>query len=165
LKLMATHGTWFDPQVRLVIQNYLDNKDKYLGIGNYTEEGFAKMREALPLNADLFKRALATPNLKVTFGTDAVAGAHGRNAEEFIYRVQAGEAPMHTMVAATSLAAESLRLEKRLGALAPGMIADIIALDGDPLQDITAVRRVVFVMKSGAVVRNDVVRSGTAPAR
>ncbi len=156
LKLMAEHGTWFDPQVRLVIQNYLDNKAKYLGIGNYTEEGFELMRQALPMNADLFKRALATPNLKITFGTDAVAGAHGRNAEEFINRVQdAGEPPMHTMVAATSLAAQSLGIDKEVGTLATTIQADIIALDGDPLKDITAVRRVVFVMKNGVVYRND----------
>ncbi len=161
LRLMAERGTWFDPQVRLVIQNYLDHKDRYLGIGNYTEEGFQQMRDALPLNADLFKRALATPGLKITFGTDAVAGAHGRNAEEFIYRVQdAGEPPMHTMVAATSLAAQSLGIEKEVGVLAPGLQADIIALDGDPRRDITAVRRVVFVMKGGIIYRNDVATRG-----
>ena len=156
LKLMAERGTWFDPQVRLVIQNYLDHKQNYLGIGNYTEEGFKQMQEALPLNADLFRRALKTPGLKIIFGTDAVAGAHGHNAEEFIYRVKdAGEPPMHTMTAATSLAAESLGLGDRIGRIAPGFDADIIALDGDPLDDITAVRRVVFVIKGGRVVKNE----------
>ena len=83
LRAMAEHNTFFDPQVGLVIHNYLDNKAKFLGIGNYTEEGFAKMQEVLPLNAEMFKRALKTPGLKIIFGTDAVAGAHGRNAEEF----------------------------------------------------------------------------------
>ena len=157
LKLMAERGTWFDPQVRLVIQNYLDHKKNYLGIGNYTEEGFQQMREALPLNADLFRRAMKTPGLKIIFGTDAVAGAHGHNAEEFIYRVKdAGEPPMHTMTAATSLAAESLGLGDQIGRIAPGYQADIIALDGNPLDDITAVRRVVFVMKGGKVIKNEV---------
>ena len=155
LRTMAEHGTFFDPQVGLVIHNYLDNKAKFLGIGNYTEEGFAKMSEVLPLNQEMFKRALATKGLKIVFGTDAVAGAHGQNAEEFIYRVQAGQDPMDAMVAATSRAAESLGLQNEIGTVAPGMTADIIALDGDPLKDITAVRRVVFVMKGGKVYKNE----------
>lgn len=154
LRLMAEHGTVFDPQVGLVIHNYLDNKSKFLGIGNYTEDGFAKMQEVLPLNQEMFKRALGTGGLKIVFGTDAVAGAHGRNAEEFIYRVQAGQSPMDAMAAANSLAAESLNMQDQIGSIAPGMQADIIALDGDPLKDITAVRRVVFVMKGGKVYKN-----------
>jgi imidazolonepropionase-like amidohydrolase len=147
LDAMAAHGTYFDPQVGLVIYNYLDNKPKFIGIGSYTEEGFAKMQEVLPVIAEMFKHALETKNLKIVFGTDAVAGAHGRNAEEFIYRVHAGQDPMDAMTAAQSRAAESLRLGDEIGSIAPGMHADIIALDGDPLHDITAVRRVVFVMK------------------
>lgn len=154
LHTMAAHGTIFDPQVGLVIHNYLDNKAKFLGIGNYNEEGFAKMQEVLPLNQEMFKHALATKGLKIVFGTDAVAGAHGRNAEEFIYRVQDGQDPMDAMVAANSRAAESLNLQTRIGSIAPGMQADIIALDGDPLKDITAVRRVRFVMKGGKVYKN-----------
>jgi len=156
LRAMSEHGTFFDPQVGLVIHNYLDNKAKFLGIGNYNEEGFAKMQEVLPLNQEMFKRALATKGLKIVFGTDAVAGAHGRNAEEFIYRVQAGQEPMDAMVAANATAAESLGLQNEIGSIAPGMQADIIALDGDPLKDITAVSRVVFVMKGGKVYKNDV---------
>ncbi|HKD81904.1 MAG TPA: amidohydrolase family protein [Candidatus Angelobacter sp.] len=154
LDAMAAHGTFFDPQVGLVIHNYLDNKAKFIGVGTYTEEGFAKMQEVLPVIAEMFKHALATKNLKIVFGTDAVAGAHGRNAEEFIDRVHAGQDPMDAMVAANSRAAESLNMQNEIGAIAPGMQADIIALDGDPLKDITAVRRVVFVMKSGRVYKN-----------
>src|SRR5262249_15534154 len=75
LDAMAAHGTFFDPQVGLVIHNYLDNKPKFLGVGTYTEEGFAKMQEVLPVIAEMFKKALATKNLKIVFGTDAVAGA------------------------------------------------------------------------------------------
>lgn len=94
--------------------------------------------------------------LKIVFGTDAVAGAAGRNAEEFIYRVRDGHQPaMDAMVAAQSLAAESLHMADQIGSIAPGLQADIIALDGDPTKDITAVRRVVFVMKGGKVFRND----------
>jgi imidazolonepropionase-like amidohydrolase len=155
LDAMAQHGTFFDPQVGLVIHNYLDNKQKFIGVGSYTEEGFAKMQEVLPVIADMFKHALATKNLKIVFGTDAVAGAHGRNAEEFIDRVHAGEDPMDALVAASSRAAESLNMQNEIGTIAPGMQADIIAVDGDPLKDITAVRKVVFVMKGGKVYRNE----------
>jgi imidazolonepropionase-like amidohydrolase len=153
LKLMAEHGTWFDPQAGLVIHNYLDNRAHFEGSGNFNEEGFASMEKALPLNVALVKQAVNTPGLKVVFGTDAVAGAHGRNAEEFIYRVQAGQQPMAALVAAQSLAAESLNMQNKIGAIAPGLDADIIALHGDPLKDITAVRHVAFVMKGGVIYK------------
>jgi imidazolonepropionase-like amidohydrolase len=115
------------------------------------------MQEVLPVIAEMFKQALATKglNARIVFGTDAVAGAHGRNAEEFIYRVQAGQNPADAMLAAQSRAAESLNLQKEIGSIAPSLQADIIALDGNPLKDITAVRRVVFVMKGGKVYRNE----------
>lgn len=155
LRLMADRGVFFDPNIGLVIQNYLVNKPRYLGIGNYTEEGFVQMEKAIPVNLDMFKRALRTKKLKIVFGTDAVAGAHGRNAEEAIYRVEAGgQEPMAAIVAMTSLAAQSLDLGARVGTLAPGMAADIVAVAGDPLKDITALRRVPFVMKDGRVVKN-----------
>ncbi len=157
MKLMAEKGTFFDPQAGLVIQNYLDNKPHYLGIGNYTEEGFAIMQKILPEDFALFRRAIATPGLKVVFGTDATAGAHGRNAEEFLFRVrECGQDPMQAMVSANSLSAASLGMQDKIGAIAPGMEADIIALEGDPLKDIAAVRRVAFVMKGGIVYKNEV---------
>src|SRR5215472_2346546 len=135
LDAMAAHGTFFDPQLGLVIHNYLDNKARFVGVGTYTEEGFAKMQDVLPVIAEMFKHALATKGLnqKIVFGTDAVAGAHGRNAEEFIDRVQAGQDPLDAMVSAQSRAAESLNLQK----------------------DIRAVRRVVFVMKDGRLYKNE----------
>lgn len=155
LRFLAERGTYFDPQAGLVMQNYLDNKPHYLGIGNYTEAAFEVMQKVLPEFQELFRRALATPGLKVIFGTDAVAGAHGRNAEEFLYRVQTcGQSPMSALISANSLAAEALSLQDRIGSIAPGLDADIIALDGDPLKDITAVRRVVFVMKGGKMFEN-----------
>ena len=156
LDLMAQKNVYFDPQCSLVFHNYLDNRAKYDGIGNYNAEGFAAMERAIPLAAADIRKALATKGLKITYGTDAVAGAHGRNAEDLICRVKdAGEAPMHAIVSATSVSAESLRLGDKIGAIAPGMEADIIATDGDPMTDITAVRRVSFVMKGGKVFRND----------
>lgn len=155
LTLLAQRGTYFDPQCALVFQNYLDNRAKYQGIGNYTDSGFATMQRILPVAAQVVRMALATPGLKVLYGTDAVAGADGHNAEDLVCRVQkSGEAPMHAIVAATSLNAEALGLGARAGRIAPGFDADIIAVDGDPLQEITTVRRVSFVMKQGRVVRD-----------
>ena len=155
LKLMAEKGTYLDPQAGLVIENYLLNKDRYLGTPGYTEEGFAAMTKILPLNHDLVQRAGKIQGLKIVFGTDAVAGSHGRNAEEFIDRVRDGGVdPMTAMISANSLAAEALRMTDQIGSIAPGLQADIIALDGDPLKDITAVRHVAFVMKGGIVYKN-----------
>ena len=159
LKLMAEKGTYLDPQAGLVIENYLLNKDRYLGTPGYTAEGMAAMEKILPTEHGLIRQAMKTPGLKVVFGTDAVAGAHGRNAEEFIDRVRdCGVDPMTAMVSANSLGAEAMGMADRIGSIAPGLEADIIALDGDPLKDITAVRRVVFVMKGG-VVYKDVTRT------
>ncbi|HKG92087.1 MAG TPA: amidohydrolase family protein [Gemmatimonadaceae bacterium] len=156
LRLMAERGTWFDPQVCLVFRNYLDNRAHYEGIGNYNAEGFAAMERAIPLATAAFRRALATPGLNVVFGTDAVAGAHGRNVEELICRVRAGgQAPAAAVVSATSLAARALGMSDRIGAIAPGLEADLIAVDGDPSRDVEALRRVRFVMKGGEVYRHD----------
>ena len=155
LKFMAQKGTYLDPQAGLVIENYLQNKEKFLGTTGYTAEGFAAMEKILPMEHELIQHAMRTPGLKVVFGTDAVAGAHGRNAEEFIDRVRdCGVDPMTAMVSANSLGAEALGMADQIGSIAPGLQADIIALDGDPLKDITAVRRVVFVMKGGIVYKN-----------
>jgi imidazolonepropionase-like amidohydrolase len=152
---MAARGTYLDPQAGLVIENYLQNKPRYLGTPGYTEEGFAAMEKILPLNHQLVQRASRVPGLKIVFGTDAVAGSHGRNAEEFIDRVRdGGVSPLAAMISANSLGAEALGLGDRLGTIAKDFEADIIALDGDPLTDITAVRRVVFVMKGGVVYKN-----------
>src|ERR1044072_1741499 len=147
---MAEKGTYLDPQAGLIIENYLRNKERYLGTPGYTEEGFAMMEKILPMSHQLIQRASKIPNLKIVFGTDAVAGAHGNNAEEFIDRVRdAGVDPMTAMISANSLGAEVIGLGDQIGTIAKGFEADIIALDGDPLTDITSVRRVVFVMKGG----------------
>jgi imidazolonepropionase-like amidohydrolase len=153
--LMAQRGTYYDPNIGLVLQNYLANKEKFLGIGNYNEQGFAFMEKGIAIVLDTFKKALKHKDLKIVYGTDAVAGAHGRNYEEFIVRVRdGGQDPMAAIMSATSISAESLGLKDKVGAIAPGMEADIIAMDGDPLRDVTAARRVVFVMKAGKVYKN-----------
>ncbi len=157
LKLMAEKGTYFDPQAGLLLETYLLNKEKYVGTPFFptTLDGFAAMEKILPMNHELFQRAVKIPGLKIVFGTDAVAGAHGRNAEEFIDRVRDGGVdPMAALVSANSLGAKALGLAGEIGSITPGLQADIIALDGDPLKDIRAVRRVVFVMKGGIVYKN-----------
>ncbi len=127
LHLMADRGTYFDPGP---IQT--------------------------PIQIETFQRALKIPKLKIVFGTDSVAGTHGRNVEETIVRVRdGGQKPMAAIVAMTSLSAESLRMGNRIGAIAPGMEADIVGVSGDPLTDITALRHVVFVMRSGKVYKNE----------
>jgi imidazolonepropionase-like amidohydrolase len=154
LAVVAKQGAYFSPQVGLVVQSYLENKARYLGTGNYSEEGFAIMARDLPLDYAICRAGVHTPGIRMVFSTDATAGAHGHNAEEFIGRVEkCGQTPMAALVSANSLAAESLGLGQEIGTIAPGYQADIIALEGNPLTDLTAVRRVVFVMKGGVVYR------------
>ena len=153
LQALADAGVYFDPNIGLVTQNYLENKPRFLGIGNYTEEGFTAMAKALGLKDAMFSAALKTKGLKMVMGTDAVAGAHGQNVREPMERVKSGQLPMDAIVGMTSLAAESMGLEKSIGAIAVGLNADLVAVEGDPRLDITALQRVRFVMKDGRVYK------------
>ena len=153
--LMAQKGTYFEPNIGLVSQNYIENKQRYLGTGNYNEAGFKATEDGIPLKLAMFKRALKHKDLKIIMGTDATAGAHGQNAREIIYRVQVGgQRAMDAIVAATSLNAEALGMADRIGSIVEGKEADLIAVEGNPVEDITALQRVVFVMKAGRVYRN-----------
>jgi imidazolonepropionase-like amidohydrolase len=153
---LIQHRTFFDPQCGLVFRNYLDNKPRFDGIGNYNAVGFVSMERAIPLAEAGIGAASKSKGLRLVFGTDAVAGAHGRNAEELVCRVRRGGQPaMDAIVSATSGAAESLRLERELGRIAVGFAADIIATDGNPATEIEAAQRVVFVMRNGVVYRRD----------
>src|SRR5258706_1388491 len=117
------------------------------------------MQKSLPIVIDMFKRALGTPKLKIVYGTDAVAGAHGRNIEEAIVRVKdGGQKPMDAIVSLTSMSAEAMRMKDTIGAVAPWLQADLVAVDGDPLTDITALRRLVFVMRGGTIYREAAAR-------
>jgi imidazolonepropionase-like amidohydrolase len=149
LDLMVQRGTFFDPNL-LVLHNYLDNRAAFM----FTQAQLDTIEKGIAPTEDVIRRARAH-NVKLTFGTDAVAGSHGRNAEEFVYRVRdAHEKPMDALISATSRSAESLAMGDTIGTVAPGFEADLVATDGNPLDDITAVRRVVFVMKGGKVYRN-----------
>ena len=154
IDLMAKSGIYFDPNNGLLFHNYFEHKARFLGISNWTEEGYAHMEKARPEGWKWFKRALER-GVKMVFGTDAVPGSHGRNAEELIFRVKdGGQKPMDALVSAQSVAAQSLWMQDQIGTIAPGFEADIVAIEGDPLQDITSVRRVVFVMKGGKIYKN-----------
>lgn len=153
LKALAEAGVYFDPNIGLVTQNYLENKARFLGIGGYTEEGFAAMEKALGFKDAMFTAALKTPGLKMVMGTDAVAGAHGQNAREALERVKSGQRPMDTIISMTSLAAESMGLGQEIGTIAAGFTADLVAVEGDPTTDITALQRVRFVMRNGKVYK------------
>ncbi len=156
LQLMVQKGTYFSPQCALVFTNYLDNRAKYQGIGNYNDAGFASMQQSLPLAVATVRKATQTKGLKVVFGTDAVAGAHGRNVEDLICRIsQAGQPTLEALHSATALNAQSMRLADSLGTIAPRMLADLVAVPGDVTKDATALRRVQFVMKNGRIYRNE----------
>jgi imidazolonepropionase-like amidohydrolase len=110
--------------------------------------------------AEVFPRAKATVTkaiergVKIACGTDAPAIFHGRNAKELIALVDRGMTPIQALRAATTVAAELIGRDDR-GRLGPGLLADVIAVEGDPLSDITATERVRFVMKGGTVFRHD----------
>ncbi len=149
LAVLTRHGTYLDPNF-LVLYNYLDDRKSFA----FTPRTFDELDKSTKIIGETLRKA-HEHGVTVLFGTDAVAGAHGRNAEEFIYRVRdAHEPPMETLKSATSINAQSLGLGNRIGMVAAGYDADLVATQGNPLEDITAVRRVVFVMKGGRVYKN-----------
>ena len=101
-----------------------------------------------------FRRVLEA-GLPIGFATDAGVFPHGQNAREFAIRVENGEAPMDAITAATSLNAQIMGWEDEVGSLEQGKFADLVAVPGDPLDDITAMERVFFVMQGGSIVRHD----------
>ncbi|MFN3843379.1 MAG: amidohydrolase family protein, partial [Rehaibacterium terrae] len=101
---------------------------------------------------DTFARAHRA-GVKIAFGTDAGVSYHGDNADEFVFMVEAGMAPAEALRTATIHAAQVLGTEDEQGTLEPGKLADIVAVPGNPLEDITLVRKVDFVMKDGVVYR------------
>src|SRR5687768_1931669 len=114
----------------------------------------AKARAAIASIRATFQKAVAK-RVRIAFGTDAAVYPHGRNAEEFRHMVELGMRPVDALKAATSVNAELFGISDRLGTLEAGKLADIIAVPGDPTQDIRQTERVFFVMKEGVTYRND----------
>jgi imidazolonepropionase-like amidohydrolase len=113
-----------------------------------------KAREILPVIDNNFKRAFAS-GVKVAFGTDSAVYPHGLNAREFASYVKLGMTPLQAVQTATVNAADLLGWSDKVGTLDAGKWADLIAVDGDPLQDVTTLQHVRFVMKGGTVVKNE----------
>jgi imidazolonepropionase-like amidohydrolase len=155
MDFLAKKGTYFDPQVGLVVQNYVRFKEKFFGNGDYDAAGFARMQASIKTDERLFNEARRA-GVKVVMGTDAVAGGFGHQADEIIARIELGQPAMDAIDDATSVNAQSLRLGKQIGSVAAGYDADIIAVEGDPLTDATRLRQVSFVMKGGNVYKDTV---------
>jgi len=105
-----------------------------------------------PAIRETFQRAYRA-GVQIAFGTDSGVSAHGDNAHEFELMVEGGMSPMEAIQSATFTASRLLKVDDRLGALLPGMTADVVAVEGNPLEDISVMRKVIFVMKDGVVHR------------
>jgi imidazolonepropionase-like amidohydrolase len=144
MKLMKEHGTWYVPTI--IAGKYVEEK---AGVpGYYPPQVAAKAKQVGPIIQATAGKAYKA-GVKIAFGTDAAVYPHGQNAKEFKYMVDAGMPPLFVIQAATTHAAQLLRREKDLGSIAPGKFADVIAVDGNPLDDVTVLQKVGFVMKAG----------------
>jgi imidazolonepropionase-like amidohydrolase len=122
----------------------------------------ARARQVAEVQGRSFQMVLGA-GLPIGFGTDAAVIPHGKNAREFNYRVKLGQSPAAAVASATSVAAEIMGWSDRVGTLAAGRFADLIAVKGDPLRDITELERVQFVMKGGRIYRNELTDERTTP--
>jgi imidazolonepropionase-like amidohydrolase len=150
MKLMKEHGTWYVPTI--IAGRYV--QEMAAKPGYYPPQVAAKAMQVGPLIQATAGKAYKA-GVKIAFGTDAAVYPHGRNAKEFVYMVEAGMPAAFALQAATKNAAELLKQSRNLGSVESGKFADIIAVDGNPLDDIALMQHVDFVMKGGAVVRQD----------
>jgi imidazolonepropionase-like amidohydrolase len=147
IRLMKERGTY------LVADVYNDDYilAEYARL-KYPEKIIEKERQIGRLQRENFQRA-AKAGVKIAFGTDAGVYPHGWNAKQFAHMVKWGLTPMQAIQAATVNAADLLGWSDRVGRIAPGLYADLVAVDGNPLQDVTVLERVRFVMKGGKVYK------------
>jgi len=151
MRLFKAHNAWLVPTLMAgdYVARMASGPDNF-----FTPAQTAKALEAGPKMLDMARRAHAG-GVRIAFGTDSGVSAHGDNAREFALLVRAGLTPLEAIQAATVGAAEHLNIANEAGRLAPGMPADLIAVSGDPLNDVTELERVRFVMKAGQVFRQD----------
>ena len=144
MALMKKHGTYYVPTIMAGewVANKAEKRD-------YFPELVRPKAAAIgPVIKGTFRKAYQA-GITILFGTDSGVSTHGENAREFVLMVEGGMPPMEAIKSATSVAADFLEIGDRLGSIAPGKLADIIAVSGNPLQDISALQRVEFVMKNG----------------
>jgi len=151
MRLFKAHNAWLVPTLMAgdYVARVAAGPDNF-----FTPAQTAKALEAGPKMLDMARRAHAG-GVRIAFGTDSGVSAHGDNAQEFALLVRAGLTPLEAIQSATVGAAEHLKIANEAGRLAPGMPADLIAVSGDPLSDVTELERVRFVMKGGQVFRQD----------
>jgi imidazolonepropionase-like amidohydrolase len=148
MELMKEHGTWYVPTI--LAGTWVANKAKVDGF--FPEVVRPKAAEIGPLIQDTFARAYDA-GVRIVFGTDSGVSAHGDNAQEFALMVEGGMPPMEAIRSATGVAAEFLGIADRYGTLESGKQADVIAVPGNPLDDIRRMEQVSFVMKAGVVYK------------
>ena len=163
------HGSYLDDEaVAMLKQNRRTFYVPTLALGSYIQEARHVPESEKARGRDIaeggFKRALAA-NLPIGLATDAPVMPHGLNAREIEYRVSLGEPAMHAIVAATSLNAEILGMQDRIGSVTAGKLADLIAVSNNPLTTIGVLRDVRFVMKGGVVFKDDLSRRTSSPTR
>jgi imidazolonepropionase-like amidohydrolase len=148
MKLMKEHGTWYVPTI--IAGKYVEEKANIPGY--YPAQVAEKAKMVGPIIQATAGKAYKA-GVKIAFGTDAAVYPHGQNAKEFKYMVDAGMPPMFVIQAATTHAAQLLKREKDLGSVSAGKFADVVAVKGNPLDDITLMQHVDFVMKEGKVYK------------
>ncbi|HVT32404.1 MAG TPA: amidohydrolase family protein, partial [Rhodanobacteraceae bacterium] len=150
MKLMKEHGTWYVPTI--IAGKYVEEKASVPGY--YPARIAEKAKMVGPIIQQTAGKAYKA-GVKIAFGTDAAVYPHGQNAKEFEYMVEAGMPPAFALQAATTHAAELLKKTKDLGSVEAGKLADVVAVDGDPLANIAIMQHVAFVMKDGAIYKED----------
>ena len=150
MKLMKEHGTWYVPTI--IAGKYVQEKASVPGY--YPARVAEKARMVGPIIQATAGKAYKA-GVKIAFGTDASVYPHGDNAKEFVYMVEAGMPPLFVIQAATTHAAQLLKHEKEIGSVAAGKFADVIAVHGNPLDDVALLQKIDFVMKEGKVYKED----------